>query len=463
MYLAELELQGFKSFAQNTHVTFGSGVTAIVGPNGCGKSNIVDALRWALGEQRPSLLRSTAMANVIFNGTASRKAQGMAEVSITIHNNKGILPLEFRDVTVTRRLFRNGDSEYLLNKVPCRLKDIVDLFMDTGMGANAYSVIELKMVEEILTDRNNDRRRLFEEAAGLTKYKERRKQTLKKLEETRVDLQRVDDLLVEIRKNVRSLQIQAGKAQRAKEYGEQLRHLDLALSRDEHRAILAELLPLMERIVHAEQEKEELTRMSTQLDEQLDLTKEALTGKEQDVIHAQRQVSRLYAAIQEAETAVRIATERIASEENVIRQFETDVMQSEEELRDWKRAQKRAEDQVSSAEAVVTDKDEAVRNARLVVEAMQADVNRVREALDAAAKQYQDVNLAISAIQSKSVRLEARIEQMLDENQRLTRQIDSAQSDADHFDEDEARLRYAFKQAVETREMAESRRDEAVL
>lgn len=463
MYLAELELQGFKSFAQKTHVTFGSGVTAIVGPNGCGKSNIVDALRWALGEQRPSLLRSTAMSNVIFNGTASRKAQGMAEVSVTIHNNKGILPLEFRDVTVTRRLFRNGDSEYLLNKVPCRLKDIVDLFMDTGMGANAYSVIELKMVEEILTDRNNDRRRLFEEAAGLTKYKERRKQTLRKLEETRTDLQRVDDLLVEIRKNVRSLQMQAGKAQRAKEYGEQLRHLDLALSRHEHRTILAELLPLMERIVHAEQEKEELTRMSAQLDEQYDLTKESLTAKEQDVVHAQRQVNRLHAAIQEAETAVRIATERIASEENVIRQFETDVTQSEDELKDWKRAQKRAEDQVAGAEAVVAEKDEAVRNARLVVEAMQADVNRVRESLEAATRQYQDVNLAISALQSKSVRLDARIEQMLDENQRLARQIENAQADADHFDEDEAALRYAFKQAVEAREAAEARRDDAVL
>src|SRR5690606_12658043 len=184
MYLAELDLHGFKSFAQKTSIRFDDGITAIVGPNGCGKSNIVDALRWVLGEQRPTLLRSAAMSNVIFNGTASRKPLGMAEVSVTIHNNKGILPVEYTDVTITRRLYRNGDSEYLLNKTPCRLKDIVELFMDTGMGSNAYSVIELKMVEDILSDKNHDRRRLFEEAAGVTKYKDKRKQTFRKLDET---------------------------------------------------------------------------------------------------------------------------------------------------------------------------------------------------------------------------------------------------------------------------------------
>ncbi|MEX2574810.1 MAG: AAA family ATPase, partial [Balneolaceae bacterium] len=163
MYISELDLHGFKSFAHKTKVTFDSGITAIVGPNGCGKSNIVDALRWVLGEQRPTLLRSASMSNVIFNGTAGKKALGLAEVSLSLINNKGILPTEYSEVTITRRLYRSGESEYLLNNSSCRLKDIMDLFMDTGMGADAYSVIELKMVEEILNDRNNDRRRLFEE------------------------------------------------------------------------------------------------------------------------------------------------------------------------------------------------------------------------------------------------------------------------------------------------------------
>ncbi len=279
MYLAELELHGFKSFANRTRIKFDSGITAIVGPNGCGKSNIVDSIRWVLGEQRPSLLRSSAMSNVIFNGTAQKKALGLAEVSVTIENNKGILPTEYKDVTITRRLYRSGDSEYLLNNTPCRLKDIIELFMDTGMGSNAYSVIELKMVEEILNDKNNDRRKLFEEAAGVTKYKEKRRLTFKRLEETRGDLQRVEDILVEIRKNTRSLQLQASRAKRAKEYGEQLWQLDQSVALYEFENIQKELKPLMERIVNAETEKEEFIRTIERLEQQEQAAREALRRK----------------------------------------------------------------------------------------------------------------------------------------------------------------------------------------
>ncbi|HLF20770.1 MAG TPA: AAA family ATPase, partial [Bacteroidota bacterium] len=175
MYLSKLDIFGFKSFAQKVSLTFDAGMTAIVGPNGCGKTNVVDGIRWALGEQRPTTLRSDKMEDVIFNGTKSRKPLSMAEVSITIENTKGILPTEYSEVTITRRVYRSGEGEYFLNKTLCRLKDIRDLFMDTGMGSDAYSVIELKMVESILSDSSDERRRLFEESAGVTKYKHRRK------------------------------------------------------------------------------------------------------------------------------------------------------------------------------------------------------------------------------------------------------------------------------------------------
>src|SRR5512137_1987983 len=197
MYLSKLEIVGFKSFAQKVNLTFDSGISAIVGPNGCGKTNIVDAIRCVLGEQRYSALRSERMEDVIFNGTKLRKPLGMAEVSLVIENTKGILPSEYSQVTVSRRVYRSGESEYLLNKVPCRLKDILDLFMDTGMGADAYSVIELKMIEIILSDRTEERRRLFEEAAGVTKYKHRRKAAYRKLEAVQADLLRVNDLVAE--------------------------------------------------------------------------------------------------------------------------------------------------------------------------------------------------------------------------------------------------------------------------
>lgn len=200
MYLSRLEIFGFKSFANKVELKFNGGITAIVGPNGCGKTNIVDAIRWVLGEQRASVLRSDRMEDVIFNGTKDRKPLGMAEVSMTIENTKGILPMEYAEVTITRRIFRSGESEYLLNKVPCRLKDIIDLFADTGMGANAYSVIELKMIESLLSEKAEERRRLFEEAAGVTKYKQRKKVTLRKIEEVKSDLSRVDDIIREVQK-----------------------------------------------------------------------------------------------------------------------------------------------------------------------------------------------------------------------------------------------------------------------
>lgn len=233
MYLAKLEILGFKSFAQKTQVIFNQGVTSIVGPNGCGKTNIVDAIRWCLGEQRSGALRSDKMENVIFNGTANKKPMGMAEVSLVIENNKGILPTEYSDVTITRRIFRSGESEYLLNKNICRLKDITNLFMDTGIGSNAYSVIELKMVETILSSKAEERRTMFEEAAGVNKYKLRRRLALKKLDDVKADLNRVNDIVSEVEKKVNSLERQAKKADKFNKISTQLRELELDLAERE--------------------------------------------------------------------------------------------------------------------------------------------------------------------------------------------------------------------------------------
>ena len=234
MYLSKLEILGFKSFAQKTTVNFNSGVTSIVGPNGCGKTNIVDAIRWCLGEQRSSALRSDKMENVIFNGTSVKKPMGMAEVSLTIENTKGILPTEFSEVTITRRIFRSGESEYLLNKNLCRLKDITNLFMDTGIGANAYSVIELKMVETILSNKAEERRTMFEEAAGVNKYKLRRRLALRKLDEVKTDLIRVNDIVSEVEKKVASLERQAKKADKYNRISAELKEMEIDLSEREY-------------------------------------------------------------------------------------------------------------------------------------------------------------------------------------------------------------------------------------
>ncbi len=252
MYLSKIEILGFKSFAHRVRISFDKGLTAIVGPNGCGKTNVVDAIRWVLGEQRTTLLRSTKMENIIFNGSKNLKPLSLTEVSITIENTRNVLPTEYTEVTVTRRLYRNGESDYLLNQVPCRLKDILDLFTDTGMGSDAYSVIELKMIEEIISNKSEERLKLFEEAAGITRYKQRRKQTFKQLESASRDLARVDDVIAEVEKKVRSLKLQVKKAEKLRELKSELKQTDLLLAGLTLHDELEKLEPLKKLIEHEE-------------------------------------------------------------------------------------------------------------------------------------------------------------------------------------------------------------------
>lgn len=230
MQLTQLEIKGFKSFGDKITINFNDGVTAIVGPNGCGKSNVVDAIRWVLGEQSTRMLRSEKMENIIFNGTKTRKPSNLAEVSLTFDNTKNILPTDFTKVTITRKLYRSGESEYRLNDVQCRLKDITDLFLDTGIGSDSYSIIELKMIDEIIANKDNSRRALFEEASGISKYKLRKKQTFNKLKDTEADLSRVEDLLFEIEKNLKTLENQAKKAERYYKLKEQYKNLSITLA-----------------------------------------------------------------------------------------------------------------------------------------------------------------------------------------------------------------------------------------
>ena len=230
MRLRQLEIKGFKSFANQTIVNFDEDVIGIVGPNGSGKSNIVDAIRWVLGEQKGRELRLDKMSSVIFNGTKKKKAGKLASVSLTFDNDKGLLPTEYNTVTITRMLYRSGDSEYRLNGVQCRLKDITSLLLDTGIGSNSYAIIALGMVDDILADKDNSRRRMFEQAAGVSKYKARKRETLNKLKNTEGDLDRIEDLLHEINNNLVSLEKQARRARRYLEIKAQYRELSLQLT-----------------------------------------------------------------------------------------------------------------------------------------------------------------------------------------------------------------------------------------
>jgi len=248
MYISELTMHGFKSFAKKDVLHFGEGITAIVGPNGCGKTNIVDAIRWVLGEQKYSVLRSGKMEDVIFNGAKNTKPLSVCEVTLTVHNNKGKLPIEYNDIEIGRRLYRNGESEYFMNRAPCRLKDIQDLFIDTGMGSDAYSVIELKMIEQILSETGDDRRRMFEEAAGINKYKHQRRSTLRKFEATRTDLNRISDLINEIEAKVKALALQLKRFERHAKLLESLIDKEMSLAFLQIHGYRIQVQPLQSRI-----------------------------------------------------------------------------------------------------------------------------------------------------------------------------------------------------------------------
>lgn len=229
MYLKRLELQGFKSFADKTILEFMPGITTVIGPNGSGKSNISDAIRWVLGEQSIKSLRGAKSEDIIFAGTQNRKSLGFAEASLVFDNNDGKLPIEYAEVTVTRRIYRTGETGYFINKTPCRLKDILELFMDTGIGKDGYSIIGQGKIDEILSNKSEDRRHIFEEAAGIVKYRSRKEDSEKKLERAKLNLLRINDILAEIENNIEPLKIQSEKAKKFLSLREELKGIEVGL------------------------------------------------------------------------------------------------------------------------------------------------------------------------------------------------------------------------------------------
>ena len=310
MRLNKIEIKGFKSFGDKTVINFNKGVTGIVGPNGCGKSNVVDAMRWVLGEQKTSLLRSDKMENIIFNGSKSRKKLQLAEVSISFDNTKNLIPTEYSTVTVTRKYFRSGDSEYLLNDVKCRLKDITNLFLDTGISSNNYAIIELSMVDNILNDKDNSRLSLFEEAAGISKFRKRKKETFNKIKQTESDLDRVEDLVYEIEKNLRSLKRQAKQTEKYYSYKEEYKNISInvALKNSENSRLKQE-----ENKKKLEKLENENTKVSSDLAKKnaaIESSKSSLIPYEKKLQRKQEDLNKILDKIRDHEEMIRIKEEK---------------------------------------------------------------------------------------------------------------------------------------------------------
>ena len=268
MYLKSLDIVGFKSFAEKTRLDFGPGMTSIVGPNGCGKSNVSDAIRWVLGEQSPKALRGSKMEDIIFNGTDDKKPLNMAEVSMTLADCEELLGTEYNEITVTRRVFRSGEGQYMINKIPCRLKDIHRLFMDTGVGRNSYSLMEQGRIDMILSSRPEDRRAVFEQASGITKFKADKKEALRKLDHTEANLLRLEDIIREVKRQIGSLQRQAGKARRYRAFKEELRALDLYASK--------------RKLKHMQQEAADAEKRVAELDKIIQQARQEIENVEQN-------------------------------------------------------------------------------------------------------------------------------------------------------------------------------------
>jgi chromosome segregation protein len=389
MLLTKLEIKGFKSFAEPMVIHFDKGVTGIVGPNGCGKSNVVDAIRWVLGEQRSRAMRSDKMENVIFNGTSQRKPATVAQVSLTFENNLKILPAEYTYVTITRRYYRSGESEYLINDVRCRLKDITNLFLDTGIGSDSYAIIELKMVDEILNDKENSRRDLFEKAAGISKYKARKKEALARLAVVDDDLSRVGDLLFEIEKNLKNLEKQARQTERFFKLKEEYKTVSLlyaqkALSRQKETHD-----QLQSQIAEEAHKRDTLIELLANQETQADKEKEKLVFLERDFNSKQSRFNDHKAQLRQTENEKKLKNERLTflQEKNngLHEQIKTDL-QAHTQL---KAEIEQLVSQSQSAEKQFAEVEMEVKNLQTDYEIQKQQVAEIQQGLKSKENLYQ--------------------------------------------------------------------------
>jgi len=415
MLLTRLEIKGFKSFGDRIVINFDEGVTGIVGPNGCGKSNVVDAIRWVLGEQKTRMLRSDKMENVIFNGTKNRKPTQLAEVSLTFSNTKNLLPTEYTSVTVTRRYYRSGESEYQLNGVTCRLKDINDLFMDTGISSNSYSIIELKMVDDILNDKDNSRRQLFEEAAGISKFKKRKRDTLRRLEDTEGDLNRVEDLLYEINKNMKSLERQAKQTEKYYELKTGYKQYSISLGLKQSEDFRRSEKTLLEQLTKEENNRMAFTAEIAQAEAIVEKSKAELITFEKLLASRQKTLNEHVNKIRQQESDKKIKNERLKylSERAKDLQYQIEKDKESKERADFslkglrreyaslEKMYNEVEAELSIVKSALDDQKSRTNNLQKEVDTIRADYKKLQE------DSYQhSKSLEIKEIQLNSLKLE---------------------------------------------------------
>lgn len=387
MYLKNLTALGFKSFADKTSLDFQPGVTAIVGPNGCGKSNVSDALRWVLGEQSAKALRGSGMADVIFNGTDKRKALSMAEVSLTIGGidseqlKTAGVDLPYNEVTVTRRIFRDGGSEYFINKVSCRLRDIQQLFMGTGMGRASYGIMAQGNITQLISSKPDDRRLVFEEAAGITRFKQQKREALRKLDYTEQNLLRVSDTIREVKRQIGSLQRQAAKAKRYKEFMGELQGLESQLARHQLGDLQNKVQLSEKAIAEFKDKSDDYTETIASGERQINEARQQRAAIEKQVTEAQEKGANLQAELERLESRIQFSRERIGELDDQVAKAHEDIAEAEQRRSDSEAELTEMTNKLGTADNAVADKQRAVEEKQAACKAIEAELGQRQEAL----------------------------------------------------------------------------------
>ncbi len=436
MKLKSLDIKGFKSFADKTQVILDNPITGVVGPNGCGKSNIVDAIRWVIGEHKIKSLRSDNLQDLIFNGSKSRSASGMAEVSLTFENTRNLLPTEFTTVTITRKFYRSGESEYRLNDVACRLKDIHNLFLDTGVSNDSYAIIELGMVDDIIKDKDGSRRRMLEQAAGISIYKTRKKEAKAKLDGTQQDLARIEDLLFEIGNNLRTLESQARKAERYLQIKNEYKEVSVELAKASLEQFNDKYQDLNEKL---EQEQYKKLKIETEIsgdEAQIEANKVKLAHSEQELNVLQKQFNDLIARVRQLEGDKKLATQRLdylqEREKNLHHFLNNANTQSEQFKKNITQSQTSIETETKSLEELKT----SLEKMRGELDTHRSDYDAKKKVLEEKKNDYQkeqrsqfDAEKKVAVADTSVLNIQKSLQQILNEKEQRTNQIKTQQTE----------------------------------
>ncbi|KAA5537001.1 chromosome segregation protein SMC [Taibaiella lutea] len=432
MRLKSLEIKGFKSFADKTQILLDNPITGIVGPNGCGKSNIIDAIRWVIGEHKIKSLRSDNLDDLVFNGSRSRSASGMAEVSLTFENTRNLLPTEFTTVTITRKFYKSGESEYRLNDVSCRLKDIHNLFLDTGVSNDSYAIIELGMVDDIIKDKEGSRRRMLEQAAGISIYKTRKKEAKSKLEATLQDISRIDDLLFEIGNNLRTLESQAKKAERYFQIKGEYKEVSIELAK----ASLEEFNDKYQDLnTQHDIEHDKKLKIETEIagdEAEIEANKVKLVQKEQELNGLQKQFNELVNRIRSLESDKKLAAQRLDHLQDREKSLNLFLTNADNQL-------KQLNESIAFADQQIKTELDATEDLRDALETLRDTLDEKRELFDAKKQtlehqrnnlqQFQrkqfDAEKKVAVADTSVMNLQRSMQQIQDEKAQRTSQISS--------------------------------------